>query len=58
MLDAMVQDHERATGPWHAEWTLPQVSAHRQRRASARTMLEGLVVDPERMRSNLDTTAA
>ena len=20
MLDAMVQDFERATGPWHAEW--------------------------------------
>ena len=28
MLDAMVQDHERATGPWHAEWiALPQAFA-------------------------------
>src|SRR5690606_6054322 len=28
MLDAMVQDHERATGPWHAEWVaLPQAFA-------------------------------
>ena len=28
MLDAMLQDHERATGPWHAEWlALPQAFA-------------------------------
>ena len=27
MLDAMVQDLERATGPWHAEWiAIPEVS--------------------------------
>jgi 3-carboxy-cis,cis-muconate cycloisomerase len=58
MLDAMVQDHERATGPWHAEWVaLPQAftltagALHH-----ARTMLEGLIVDPERMRRNLDLT--
>jgi 3-carboxy-cis,cis-muconate cycloisomerase len=58
LLDAMVQDHERATGPWHAEWiALPQAFAlaggalHH-----ARTMLEGLVVDPARMRRNLDAT--
>ena len=58
MLDAMVQDHERATGPWHAEWiALPQAFAltggalHH-----TRTMLEGLVVDPARMRRNLDMT--
>jgi 3-carboxy-cis,cis-muconate cycloisomerase len=58
MLDAMVHDHERATGPWHAEWiALPQAFAltagvlHH-----ARTMLEGLMVDPARMRRNLDAT--
>jgi 3-carboxy-cis,cis-muconate cycloisomerase len=58
MLDAMVQDHERATGPWHAEWNaLPQAFAltggalHH-----ARALLEGLVVDPARMRRNLDIT--
>jgi 3-carboxy-cis,cis-muconate cycloisomerase len=58
MLDAMVQDHERATGPWHAEWiALPQAFALTAGALRhARTMLEGLVVDPERMRSNLDTT--
>jgi 3-carboxy-cis,cis-muconate cycloisomerase len=58
MLDAMVQDHERATGPWHAEWiALPQAFALSAGALHhARTMLEGLVVDPERMRRNLDTT--
>ncbi len=58
MLDAMLQDFERATGPWHAEWiALPEsfilaAGALRQ----ARFMLEGLVVDTARMRSNLDLT--
>ena len=58
MLDAVVSDHERATGPWHLEWiAVPEVflaaaSALRQ----ARFMLDGLVVDGERMRGNLDIT--
>jgi 3-carboxy-cis,cis-muconate cycloisomerase len=58
MLDAMVQDHERATGPWHAEWVaLPQAFALTAGALHhARTMLEGLIVDPERMRRNLDLT--
>jgi 3-carboxy-cis,cis-muconate cycloisomerase len=58
MLDAVVQDHERATGPWHAEWiALPQAFALTAGALHhARTMLEGLVVDPERMRSNLEIT--
>ena len=58
MLDAMVQDHERATGPWHAEWiALPQAFALTAGALHhTRTMLEGLVVDPGRMRRNLDTT--
>jgi 3-carboxy-cis,cis-muconate cycloisomerase len=58
MLDAMLQDHERATGPWHAEWlALPQAFAltagalHHMR-----DLLEGLSVDPARMRRNLDAT--
>jgi 3-carboxy-cis,cis-muconate cycloisomerase len=58
MLDAMLQDHERATGPWHAEWiALPQAFAlgagalHH-----TRALLEGLTVDPARMRRNLDMT--
>jgi 3-carboxy-cis,cis-muconate cycloisomerase len=58
MLDAMVQDHERATGPWHAEWlALPQAFALSAGALHhARAMLEGLQVDPARMRRNLDTT--
>ena len=58
MLDAMVQDHERATGPWHAEWiALPEAFALSAGALHhARALLEGLVVDPARMRRNLDTT--
>ncbi|CAM3585519.1 adenylosuccinate lyase family protein [Bordetella sputigena] len=57
-LDAMVQDFERATGPWHIEWSaIPEsfvltAGALRQ----ARFMLGGLEVDTQRMRRNLDLT--
>ncbi|MGD9952541.1 MAG: 3-carboxy-cis,cis-muconate cycloisomerase [Burkholderiales bacterium] len=58
MLDALVQDLERATGPWHAEWiALPQAfiltggALHQ-----AKFMLDGLIVDEARMRKNLDMT--
>jgi 3-carboxy-cis,cis-muconate cycloisomerase len=59
MLDAMVQDYERATGPWHAEWiALPEsfvlaAGALHQ----AKFMLGGLVVDEARMRKNLGMTS-
>jgi 3-carboxy-cis,cis-muconate cycloisomerase len=58
MLDAMVQDHERATGPWHAEWiALPQAFALTAGALHhTRALLEGLVVDPARMRHNLEVT--
>jgi 3-carboxy-cis,cis-muconate cycloisomerase len=58
MLAAMIQDHERATGPWHAEWiALPQAFALTAGALHhARAMLEGLVVDPARMRRNLDAS--
>src|ERR671919_1996662 len=58
MLDAMLQDHERATGPWHAEWlALPQAFALTAGALHhARALLEGLSVDPARMRRNLDVT--
>ncbi len=55
MLDAMVQDFERATGPWHAEWVaIPQSfilasGALRQ----AKFALGGLIVDEARMAQNL-----
>jgi 3-carboxy-cis,cis-muconate cycloisomerase len=58
MLDAMLQDHERATGPWHAEWlALPQAFALTAGALHhTRTLLDGLTVDPARMRRNLDAT--
>ena len=58
MLDAMVQDFERATGPWHLEWSAAPESFVLAAGAlsQARFMLEGLVVDRERMRRNLRLT--
>ncbi|HTQ77812.1 MAG TPA: 3-carboxy-cis,cis-muconate cycloisomerase [Burkholderiales bacterium] len=59
MLDAMVQDFERATGPWHAEWIavpesfLAMAGALRQ----AKLMLAGLTVDAGRMARNLGMTS-
>ncbi|HEX2942628.1 MAG TPA: adenylosuccinate lyase family protein [Rhodopila sp.] len=58
MLGAMAQDHERATGPWQAEaLVLPQafVLAHGAL-LHVRSIAEGMVVDPARMRVNLDIT--
>ena len=56
MLDAMVQDFERATGPWHAEWmAIPEsfvLSAGALHQA--KFALGGLVVDEKRMAVNLD----
>ncbi|MDR3438359.1 3-carboxy-cis,cis-muconate cycloisomerase [Telmatospirillum sp.] len=58
MVDAMVQDFERATGPWHTEWiAIPEgfvftAGALNQ----AKFMLGGLIVDEARMRKNLDMT--
>jgi len=58
MLDAMVLDHERATGQWHVEWnSIPNAfiiaSASLN---SAKFLLEGLEVSPERMKENMDKT--
>ena len=56
MLDAMIQDFERATGPWHVEWMAVPESfiLTAGSLAQAKFMLEGLVVDESRMRQNLD----
>jgi 3-carboxy-cis,cis-muconate cycloisomerase len=56
MLDAVVADHERATGPWQVEWAaVPEAFiATAGALSHARFMLEGLIVDPVRMRRNLD----
>ena len=58
MLDAMVQDLERATGPWHAEWiAIPEafiLSAGALHQA--KFMLGGLEVDEARMLTNLNSS--
>jgi 3-carboxy-cis,cis-muconate cycloisomerase len=58
MLDAMIQDFERATGPWQVEWMAVPESfiLAAGSLAQAKFMLEGLVVDESRMRRNLDLT--
>jgi len=58
MLDGMLQDHERASGPWAVEWlTIPQAFITTAGALSqAREMLAGLEVDTDRMRRNLDIT--
>jgi 3-carboxy-cis,cis-muconate cycloisomerase len=57
-LSGMVQEHERAVGGWQAEWpTVVQVvQASGLAIASVAEIAEGLVVDAERMRANLDAT--
>ncbi|MFO1396720.1 MAG: adenylosuccinate lyase family protein [Burkholderiales bacterium] len=58
LMDAMVADHERSTGPWEIEWiALPETfclmaGALKQ----ARFVLEGLEVDAGQMRANIDIT--
>jgi 3-carboxy-cis,cis-muconate cycloisomerase len=58
LMDAMVADHERSTGPWEIEWiVLPEAfcltaGALKQ----TRFVLEGLEVDEARMRANIDLT--
>ncbi len=58
LLDAMVEDHERSTGPWEIEWiAVPEIfllSAGAL--AQSRFLVSGLQVDPVRMRANLDLT--
>ena len=55
---AQVQDHERSAGPWHAEWpTLPTLLLVTSGALAAIVDLaEGLEVDADRMRANLDQT--
>jgi 3-carboxy-cis,cis-muconate cycloisomerase len=58
LMDAMIADHERSTGPWEIEWiSLPEAfcltaGALKQ----ARALVAGLEVDAEKMRANIDIT--
>jgi len=58
MLDGMIHDLERATGPWHLEWvSLPEsFLLTASSLAQAKFMLAGLVVHEQRMLQNLDLT--
>jgi 3-carboxy-cis,cis-muconate cycloisomerase len=58
LMDAMIADHERSTGPWEIEWiSLPEIfcliaGALEQ----TRFVIDGLEVDEARMRANVDIT--
>jgi 3-carboxy-cis,cis-muconate cycloisomerase len=58
VLDAMVTDFERATGPWHVEWVaVPEAFGYAAGALNqARFMLGGLIVDSRRMAQNLGMT--
>ena len=55
-IDAMAQDFERATGPWHVEWSaIPEAFVHTSGALNqAKFMLAGLEVDTARMAHNLN----
>lgn len=58
MFAAMPQEHERSLGLWHAEWdTLPDIFCLTSGALEqALLVAEGLEVDAERMRTNLELT--
>ena len=58
LLEAMVEDHERATGPWEIEWiTLPEIfMLSAGALAQTRFVVEGLQVNEKKMRENLYIT--
>ena len=58
MLGSMLHEHERAAGAWQAEWE-PLLELLRLAGSAAtalRELLQGLDVDPERMRADLDAS--
>jgi 3-carboxy-cis,cis-muconate cycloisomerase len=58
ILSAMPQEHERGVGGWQAEWdALPElVTAVAESSEAIADALQRLVVDPDRMQTNLDLT--
>ena len=58
ILSAMLQEHERGLGGWQAEWdTIPElVSIAGEAAGAIAGALETLVVDPDRMRENVNKT--
>lgn len=58
MLSAMVQEHERGLGGWHAEWqTLPEICMLAGGAvAQMGHVLDGLVIHEKRMAENIEAT--
>jgi 3-carboxy-cis,cis-muconate cycloisomerase len=58
LFDAMAAAHERSAGLWHGEWhALPALFGLASGALQeSRSLAEGLAVDPDRMRANLDLT--
>jgi 3-carboxy-cis,cis-muconate cycloisomerase len=58
LVAAGPHEHERAAGAWHAEWgaIAGAIAGAGGAAAGARELLDGLEVDPARMRRNLDLT--
>ena len=58
LLEAMIEDHERATGPWEIEWiTLPEIfMLTAGALAQTRFLVEGLQVNEQKMRENIFIT--
>jgi len=57
-LNGMLQEHERALGGWQSEWVTVQgiVQAAGVALESMAEVVEGLAVDPQRMRRNIEST--
>jgi 3-carboxy-cis,cis-muconate cycloisomerase len=58
IFNAMAHEHERAAGNWQLEWSaLPDLFIHTAAAVErVRSVLEGLNIDAERMRANLELT--
>jgi len=58
LLEAMVEDHERATGPWEIEWiVLPEIfMLAAGALAQTKFVVSGIQVNEKKMRENLDIT--
>jgi len=58
LMEAMVEDHERATGPWEIEWiALPEIfMLSAGALAQTKFVVNGMQVNDKKMRENLDIT--
>ncbi|MEO8052113.1 MAG: 3-carboxy-cis,cis-muconate cycloisomerase [Acidobacteriota bacterium] len=57
-LNGMLQEHERALGGWQSEWITVEgmVQAAGVALESMAEVIEGLTIDPQRMRRNIEAT--